>query len=645
MSVIDWGILIVVLMFLVSGVIVSKKYMRSVADFLAAGRSAGRYIVSMSQGMAMLGAISIIGLLELNYVSGFNMNWWRLSEIIIIVAITVSGWVVYRFRQTRALTMAQFFEIRYSRNFRVFAGILAFIAGIINFGIFPSVGARFFIYFLGFPESFNLIGIEIATYPILMFILLSIALYFVFAGGQIAVIITDFIQGIFVNSVFILIVIYFIITFDWETIFITLSQAPENASLINPFKTSHVEDFNFWFFFIGAIGLVYGKLSWQGTQAYNSSAKSAHEAKMGEVLSNWRNIPQWNLFVVFVPIIAYTVMHNEGFTQIYETVQLTLNNIDSEAVQNQMRIPLVLSEILPIGLMGAFAAIMLAAFISTHDTYLHSWGSIFIQDIIMPFRKKPYTQEQHLKVLKLSIIGVSVFVFLFSLVFQQSQYIFLFFAITGAIFTGGSGAVIIGGLYWKRGTTAAAWSALITGSVVAVGGIIIHQLVDNFFINGQMFWGLAMGISALVYIIVSLLGKKQNFNMDKMLHRGKYEIQDEIKIIEQTEKRGWKAIGIGKEFTKLDKVIYIGTYTWTFVWFAVFIIGTLINLNTNVSDEAWMTFWKVYIYANLGASILAIIWFSIGGVLDIKAMFKRLGTMERDAYDDGSVSTEKKIEE
>lgn len=637
MSFIDWSIVVLVLAFLVGGVIVSKNYMRSVADFLAAGRTAGRYVVSMSQGMAMLGAISIVGLLEMNYVAGFNMNWWRLSEIIIVVAITVSGWVVYRFRQTRALTMAQFFEIRYSRNFRVFAGLLAFFAGIINFGIFPSVGARFFIHFCGLPQSFNIASLEISSYPVVMLILLFIALYFVFAGGQIAVIVTDFIQGILVNSVFILIILYFIIVFDWETIFITLSQAPDNASLINPFKTSHIEDFNLWFFIIGLIGLVYGKLSWQGTQAYNSSARTAHEAKMGEVLSNWRNIPQWNLFVVFVPIIAYTVMHNDTFSAVSASVQNMLAGIDSEAVQNQMRIPIVLGEILPIGMVGAFAAIMLAAFISTHDTYLHSWGSIFIQDIIMPFRKKSFAPEQHIRVLKYSIIGVAVFVFLFSLIFKQSEYIFLFFAITGAIFTGGSGAVIIGGLYWKRGTTAAAWSALITGSVIAVGGIITHQLVDDFFINGQMFWGLAMGISALIYIVVSLLGGKKEFNMDKMLHRGEYEIGDETKVVQKVEKRGWKALGMGKEFTRGDKIIYVGTYAWTITWVLVFVVGTTYNLYTDVADASWMTFWKVYIYANLAASILAIVWFAIGGVKDIKAMFKQLGTMKRDEHDDGTV--------
>jgi len=37
--------------------------------------------------------------------------------------MTLTGWVVYRFREMRSLTLAQFFEMRYSRNFRVFAGM------------------------------------------------------------------------------------------------------------------------------------------------------------------------------------------------------------------------------------------------------------------------------------------------------------------------------------------------------------------------------------------------------------------------------------------------------------------------------------------------------------------------------------------
>jgi SSS family solute:Na+ symporter len=288
-------------------------------------------------------------------------------------------------------------------------------------------------------------------------------------------------------------------------------------------------------------------------------------------------------------------------------------------------------------MMGAMTAVMLMATIGTHDTYLHSWGAIFIQDVVMPFRNRPFTPEQHLRALRLSILGVCIFIFFFSLIFQQSEYIFLFFAITGAIFTGGSGAVIIGGLYWKRGTTAAAWSALLTGSIVAVGGIIIKQIDPEFFINGQQFWGLAMLSSSLVYIAVSLLGGKRPFNMDRMLHRGEYAIKEETNIIEEVPVKGLRMLGMGKEFTRGDKIIYIGAYTWTFAWTLVFVIGTYFNLTSEVSDEAWMSFWRTFILINIVVSALVILWFAIGGTRDLKDMLHRLSTMTRDHKDDGFV--------
>ena len=90
--------------------------MKSVTDFLAAGRNAGRYLVSVSSGVAGLGAITIVNHLEMGYVSGFALSWWGFSSALVILFITVSGWVIYRFRSTRCLTLPQFFEMRYNRN-------------------------------------------------------------------------------------------------------------------------------------------------------------------------------------------------------------------------------------------------------------------------------------------------------------------------------------------------------------------------------------------------------------------------------------------------------------------------------------------------------------------------------------------------
>ncbi len=408
LSPIDWTIFFGMLAFLFAAIIVSRTLMKSVADFLAAGR----YLLTVSSGIAMLGAITVVGNLEMNLLAGFSMSWWGMTTGVVILIMMIFGWVSYRFRQTRALTIAHFFEMRYSKSFRVYAGMLAAISGLINFGIFPSVGTRFFMYFCGLPDQFALFGLMIPTFPVIMASLLSISLYFVFAGGQIAVIITDFFQGVFINIVFVVMLLYLLWLVDWSMIQEALSAAPDNASLINPFKTSHLEDFNFWYFLIGIFGVFYGAMSWQGTQGYNASAINAHEAKMAGMLSGWRGIPQ-TLMLMTVPIIAYTVLNHPDFAGIASQVNGVLEGVEGEAIKSQLRVPLVLTHLLPVGLMGAFAAVMLAAFISTHDSYLHSWGSIIVQDVIMPFRKKPFTPKQHIKVLRITIIAVAIFIFFF----------------------------------------------------------------------------------------------------------------------------------------------------------------------------------------------------------------------------------------
>ena len=143
--------------------------------------------------------------------------------------------------------------------------------------------------------------------------------------------------------------------------------------------------------------------------------------------------------------------------------------------------------------------------------------------------------------------------------------------------------------------------------------------------------------SSLVYIAVSLLGGRRAFDMDRMLHRGQYAVKEEVNVVDEVPARGWRMLGMGKEFTRGDKFIYVGAYSWTFAWTVVFVIGTYINLTSEVSDTAWMTFWRTFILINIVVSVLVIVWFAIGGTRDLKDILRRLGTMTRDHKDDGFV--------
>ena len=635
---IDWLIVLAVFLLMVGSVQLSRLHMKSVADFLAAGRTAGRYIIALSSGIAGLGAITVVNQMEMNYVAGFTQTWWGFTMGVVMLVLTVSGWVNYRFRETRALTLSQFFEMRYSRNFRVFAGFIAFMAGLINFGIFPAVGARFFIHYCGLPLHFELLGLNFSTYAVVMALLLIVALYFVFTGGQVAIVISDFIQGVFINTVFVALLLFVLLKIDWSHISEAMAMAPVDASKINPFKTGHMDDFNLWYFLIGVFGVIYGAMSWQGTQGYNSSARSAHEAKMGGVLGTWRGMGQVTALLL-IPIVAYTVMHHGAYTGIQDSVNAVLATVSEGAERSQLTVPLVLVNLLPVGLLGAFAALMLGACLTTLDTYLHSWGSILVQDVILPLRKNPVPMgtRQHLWLLRLSILGVAVFIYFFSLWFKPNEYIAMFFAITGAIFAGGSGAVIIGGLYWKRGTAAGAWSAMLTGSGIAVGGIVIRQLNPDFFLNGQQFWMLAMLCSSALYIGVSLLGRGEPCDLDKLLHRGRWEIPGEKDVVNPLATRLSKLFGMGVEFSKRDRFLIMLTYAWTLLWGLIFGVGTLWNLTHEVSDSSWMSFWRGYTWLYLAVSVAVLIWFTLGGARDLRDMIARLKTLNRDSGDDGSV--------
>ncbi|MEI8045936.1 MAG: sodium:solute symporter [Bacteroidota bacterium] len=636
LSWLDWSIILVLFMLMLGMVFLSKSLMKSVSDFLATGRTGGRYIISMFHGTAALGAITVVGALEQNYNAGFNSRWWEMPTAVILVTISVTGWVVYRFRQTRALTMAQFFEMRYSRSFRIFAGILAFLSGVVNMIIFPAVSAKFFIYFCGIPEIGHL-GSYSLTYILTSAVMVFVPLYFIFTGGHIAVMFTDFIQGVFVNIVFVLIVILLLVQVSWVDIGEAMKAAPAGHSLINPFDSGEVQDFNPWFFFIGMFGLIYTKLSWQGNSSFNIAAKSAHEAKMADVLTNWRLVPQWGLFLMIVPIIAYTIFHHDNYKVIADSINTMLAGF-APADQSQLRIPMVLNYLLPVGLKGAFAAIMLAAAITCHNTYMHSWGSILIQDVVMPIRKKPFQPKEHLKYLKLSILGVGITIFILSIVFQQTEKVFLFLNISGAIFVGGSGAAIIGGLYWKKGTTPAAWAAMITGALTAGINILLKQYIPGYPINGQWGWFMAMVLASAVYFVVSLLTSGKAFDLDNLLHRGEYAVKDDkIKGSDEVVK-GWKVLAPTKEFTLGDRTIYWFTTGWTAAWVVVFVLGTLFYFFVRpFTNDQWMTFWQIYTYLFLAASIIVTIWFTIGGLKNLFEMIHALKHNIRDHNDDGFV--------
>ena len=684
----DWAVILAVAVFFVVLAYSTKKYTQSTSDFLAANRLAGRYLLTLSEGVAGLGAVSIVARFQMVYKAGFAPNWWEQLQAPVALILMLTGWVVYRFRETRSLTLAQFLEMRYGRRFRVYAGSICWVSGIVNFGIFPAVGANFFIHYTGLPDYYTFLGLLLPTYHTLLVVLLSLSLYFTFSGGQIAVLVTDFFQSFFVNIVLICILVLLLVKFPLSQVFEGLQIAPAGQSLLDPFDAQDVKGFNPWYFLIGLFGMVINRMAWQGSQAYHVSARTPHEAKMAGVLGSFRG---WALLwaLTLLPLVAYMIMHHPAYAEWATEVNGALAQISDAQVRDQMITPITMRLYMPIGLMGAFAAVMFAAFISTHDTYLHSWGSIFIQDVYLPWRQIELTPRQHMRLLRISIFGVAVFIFLFSSLYRQTQDILLFFALTGAIWGGGAGVVIVGGLYTRWGTTAGAFAALTCGTLLATGGMICeHWWIDwfgrDFFLTGQevaffamvvgwtvyvafpLSWGtLSRGLMALacaaalsavwedstlyaiilawiVYMVLSVKSKRPFFNLDKMLHRTGYEVESDRAAtggVAVREKWNWRtALGITAEFTRGDKIIYGVTIVKSIGFFALWIVMTILASTVGIGASGWATY---HYYVNamffIATSFVVMVWLSIGGIRDVVRLYADLRAARRDHLDDGTV--------
>ncbi len=720
MNILDWMLVFLPILLIVYVGFKTQKYVKDLSDFLAAGRVAGRYVLAVSNGQAVYGLISLVALFEFYYSSGFGVSYWNIIATSITTVFLLKGFIIYRFRETRAMTLSQFFEIRYSRKFRLATGVLQSIAGIVNYGLFPAVGARFIVYYTNLPFSFRFLGLTFSTYAVLMAAFLGIAVLIATRGGQVTIMVTDCLQGVFGFPTYLIIVIVVMASFSWwDQITPTLLERPQGESFLNPLDIHRLTDFNIFFIVVGAFSSLYNMISWSGTQGYNVAAISPHEQKMSRVLGTWRSDFSLLMYVLLAMAAITYLSHPDFKDKAAETEQnlqwKTLNDIAYQeqyadidgtdelielrresltdkqnkvfsTISGQMRVPVAIRDILPVGVTGIFCAIMIFLMISTDTTYLHSWGSIIIQDVLLPLKKRTMSMKSHLRYLRFAIIGVAIYAFIFSLFFGQVTYILMFFALTGSVWLGGAGAVIIGGLYWKRGTAAGAWASLTIGGILSVLGFIgtqfwvdwiypalsqnpeilsnVSVMIENisrpfepiirwrvqpdaFPLNGQEVFFITMSFSITSYIVVSLLTCKQPFNMDKMLNRGVYKRPEEITdgVCPQRQNGSAKGfverfVGIESGYSLSDKLltwaVFIYNYGFRFGLFTIIVLSNIFIYKW--PDKWWATYFFIQYYVIVFAiGIVSTVWFSIGTVIDLKKLFVRLNERERNELDDGRV--------
>lgn len=648
MHTIDWIIMLAPVLVCAGFALYTRRYVRSVADFMAGGRNAGRYLICAARSEQGSGAVVYVAILQSFLVAGFTINWWAQLAVPLALLVSVTGFITYRYRETRALTLGQFFEMRYSRSFRLAAGGLGFFAGLVNFGIIPVIGAQFMVYFLRLPIHLDLAGVAIPTHLVLMAVFLTLCVAMTVSGGQVSVLVTDCAAGMISQVLFTLIAIIVLVSaFDWNATRHVLLDTEPGKSYVNPFDSLSIKDFNIWFILMGMFLNTYRILAWQNSHAFNSSAASAHESRMGAILGNWRTFASW-VMVILLSVSALTFLRQPAGAA---AVDAAMSGVQDPATRDQMRSAVALTQVLPTGAKGALLCICLMGILAGDGMHLHSWGSIFIQDVIMPLRRRPLTPTQHIRLLRLSIIGVALWAFLFGALFPQTKYISLWFVSTEAIFVSGAGIAIIGGLYWSRGTTAGAWSALLSGAILTVLGIcaqifterVLHQ---DFPMNGQQIAFVSSILALLIYLVVSYVTCSAPANMKALLHRDEYAdpgkpdftvTLDGRKLSLLTRVLGF---GIDEQFSQSDRWVTMGITAWSIFWFAVFLVGSLAYKFYPWSNDVWAEYWLwSAIYLPLLLGVATTIWFTIGCSHDMIDFLRKLKSEPVDLADDGTVQS------
>lgn len=262
---------------------------------------------------AGLSVISLVANAEQFYQTGFAVSFWGAVTAPLGIFMALTGYCLYRWRETRCLSLGQFLELRYgSRFFRVFCAALRTIAELITNAIGPAIATNFFIYYLGLPHRITVMGINLPCYVIIVTLCLCLALVFIWPSGRISLLITDTFQGLLSYPIFVIIVGYIILNFLWTNdIAPVMLNRVSGQSFLNPYDVSELRDFNIFALVVTLFSSVLNRAGWIGNDT-SGAGRTPYEQKMAGVLGAWKN-GFASMMILLLAVVVITFMTGPRF--------------------------------------------------------------------------------------------------------------------------------------------------------------------------------------------------------------------------------------------------------------------------------------------------------------------------------------------
>jgi len=463
---------------MVAGIAV-RKYVGKVEHFLIAGREMNLYLGIASLAATEFGIVTCMYTAQLGFKYGFAGATPGILAFLAMFFVGYTGFCVKPLRDAGVMTIPELFELRLGSRIRWLSGVVIVLGGLLNMGVFLRTGGEFLVAVCGFDPKY----LEITMTALLV----SVAVYTIL-GGMLSVLVTDFLQFIVMSVGLIAVTILILMNVGWGRLTGVVEQQ-YGAGGFNPFINP---DMGWEYVVANALLSVAMVLTWQTTIQRLLAAKDTKTGQQVYTHTSFFFLCRWLIPVIW-GIAALAVLTPE---QVGDKTLLAM--------------PKLLSQIVPVGLMGVLVAAMLAADMSTDSSYMLTWSSVIYNDILAPFHKGQWTEKRGLLVSRAIVAAIGVFLLVYGLWYPLQGNLWDYLTVTGNIYLSSMSVLLIACCYWKRANSWGAAGAIIAGATIPIAFLVMEQLpkTEHFAkdIIGPHFSNIATyAVAATAMVVGSLL--------------------------------------------------------------------------------------------------------------------------------------------
>jgi solute:Na+ symporter, SSS family len=466
-----------------------KEKLNSSDGFFLGGRSLTGVVIAGSMFLTNISTEHLIGMNGSSYKNGFIVIGWEVTSALALVVAAM--YFIPRYLRLGLTTIPEFLEKRFDGLTRSLVALFLVVSFVVT--LLPIVlytGAINLESIFNVSENLGVTRAEGLWITVVAIGLIG-SLYAIF-GGLKAVAISDTVNGVGLLAGGLLIPVIALVAIGDGNPITGLTRvyenAPEKFNVIG--AKGSVMPFGVLF-----TGLIINQLYFWGMNQTiiqrALGAKNLVEAQKGLLFTG--------VLKILVPIIIIL----PGVIGYYYFG-------DSMYDQQDLIYPALVKKVLPIGLSGFFAAVVMGAVLSTFNSVLNSAATIFSVDVYKRLFKRDATEKRLVLVGRSVSSLLAVFAILAApLVARAPEGLYQLLQQLNGIFFIPIASIMLAGFFMEKISAVAAKTALIFGLCYYIVTTFILKLDINFIHN----WGIEFLLNVIIMYTVSVFYPRKNFGI------------------------------------------------------------------------------------------------------------------------------------